>query len=279
MVQTVKSKVLPADLTEIRAASTASGGTALTTTATGTGTPTALGIVPIPYGADYLSITARNFAGCAVARVSLNPYLTIFYTVNAGSTVTDISAEMQDGDTTDVAIDDFAITGTGYMYVGADLPFRGVSIDVGTGPNGTASELTVKYWSSTGAWVDISDTDSTESGGNTSLAVDGSVTWTVPAAWKKASLGVTGDTLPTAQSQSSPQYWTRWEWAAALDSDTDIAQMFALNRSTAYAELLEGQTLEIGLTNRRVGCIQGITNAGTANLVVNVGAVAAEEFD
>ena len=117
MVQTVKSKVLPADLTEIRAASTASGGTALTTTATGTGTPTALGIVPIPAGADYLSITGRNFVGCAVVRVSLNPYLTIFYTVDAGVNVTDISAEMQDGDTTDVAIDDFAITGDGFMYL------------------------------------------------------------------------------------------------------------------------------------------------------------------
>ena len=276
MVQTVKSKVLPADLTEIRAASTASGGTALTSTATGTGTPAALGIVPIPYGADYLSITPRNFAGCAVVRVSLNPYLTIFYTVNAGSTVTDISAEMQDGDTTDVAIDSFAITPTGFMYVGADLPFRGVSIDVGTGPNGTANNLTVKYWDG-GAWVDISDTDATDTGA--ALAVDGTVTWTVPAAWEKASLSVTGDTLPTAQSQSSPQYWTRWEWSAAMDSYTDIAQMFALNRSTAYAELLEGQTMEIGLTNRRVGCIQGITNAGTANLVVNVGAVAAEEFE
>ena len=64
-----------------------------------------------------------------------------------------------------------------------------------------------------------------------------------------------------------------------MDSDTDIAQMLALNRSTAYAELLEGQTIEIGLTNRRIGCVQGITNAGTASLVVNVGAVAAEEFE
>jgi len=276
LVQTVKSKVLPADLTEIRAASTASGGTALTTTATGTGTPTALGIVPIPAGADYLSITGRNFVGCAVVRVSLNPYLTIFYTVDAGVNVTDISAEMQDGDTTDVAIDSFAITPTGFMYVGADLPFRGVAIDVGTGPNGTANNLTVKYWNG-GAWVDISDTDATDTGA--SLAVDGTVTWTVPAAWTKASLSETGDTLPKPQSEGEKLYWTRWEWSAAMDSDTDIAQMFALNRSTAYAEYIEGQTLEVGLTNRRIGCVQCITNAGTANLMVNVGAIAAEEFE
>jgi len=279
MAQTVN--VIPVELTELRAASTASGGTALTTTATGASAPSALGMMTIPFGADYVSITPRNFAGCAVARVSLNPYLTIFVTTDAGATpagITDISDEMQDGDTTDVAIDDLPTAGTGYIYVGAQIPFRGVAIDVGSDPNSQANDLTVNYWN--GAWTDISDTDSTDTGA--SLAVDGTVVWTVPSAWVKASLKAIGDTLPggnVVPNATTPLYWTRWEWSDVMDVSTDIVQMLALGRSTAYAELLEGQTLELKLSDREVGCIQGITDAGTANLVVNVGSLVSSEFE
>ena len=276
MTQTVK--VIPVELNEIRAASTAGGGTALTTTATGVATPLALGIVPIPFGSDYLSITPRNFAGCAVARVSLNPYLTIFYTTDAGVNVTDISEEMQDGDATDHALDGLPASGTGYMYVGARVPFRGVCVEIGTDANGTGSELTVKTWNG-GAWVDASDTDNTESGGNTSFAVDGTVLWTPPASWTAASLKAIGETLPDDAPQlTSKMFWTRWEWVTALDS-CDVINMLALGRSTAYAEYIEGQTLEIMVSQREIGNIQGITDAGTANLVVNAGTLVGSEFE
>ena len=284
MTQTVN--VIPVELTELRAASTASGGTALTTTATGAYTPLALGITPIPFGADYVSITPRNFAGCAVARIVLNPYLTIFYTTDVGMTFTDISEEMQDGDATDHAVDGLPASGTGYMYVGAKVPFRGVSVEIGTDANGTGSELTVRYWNGT-SWADASDTDNTESGGNTSFAVDGTVLWTVPSNWTPASLKAIGTKLGTGSEYNftgvtpqlySSMYWTRWEWVTALDS-CDVVNMLALNRSTAYAELLEGQTLELKMSKREIGCIQGITDAGTANLVVNVGALVGSEFE
>jgi len=235
-----------------------------------------LGMVTIPFGADYVSITPHSFAGCLVARVSLNPYLRIFYTEDAGLTTVDISDEMQDGDTTDHDLDAFPITGTGYMYVGARIPFRGVACDIGTDANGDANDLTVRYWNG-GTWADISDTDATDTGA--AFAVDGTVTWSVPAAWTKASLSVIGDTLPGAAPLYDPHYWTRWEWSAAMDAATDIVQMLALGRSTAYAELLEGQTLEVKLSDREIGCIQGITNAGTANLVVNVGALVGSGFE
>ncbi len=286
MPQKVKAQVIPASLSELRAASTASGGTALTTTATGAAAPTALGLVSIPFGADYMSITARNFSeNCKVVRVSLNPYLSIFATWDAGVTTVDISDEMQNGDTTDYVLDLFPITGTGYIYVGAEVPFRGVSIDVGSTPNATGNDLTVYYWAGS-SWVDASDTDATDTGAG--LAVDGTVTWTVQAAWTKASLLTIGAflgtgieyTLPeTARNYHTPLYWTRWEWSAAMNAAADIAQMLPLNRSTAYAEYIEGQTVEIGLQDRRIACVQGITNAGTANLIVNVGAHAADEFE
>lgn len=273
--QKVNSFNLPAGLHDFRTASTTSGGTALTTTATGTGTPTALGIVPIPFGSDYMSITARAFSSAAVVRFSLNPYLTIFHTQDAGVTVTDIGDEAQDGDATDINLDSFAATGTGFLYVGAETPFRGVAVDIGTGAQGTSNTITVKYWqeSAGGVWTDISATDSTDTGA--SFAVDATITWTVPTDWKLAPLSVIGDTLPSsAPSFNVPLYWTRWEWDNAFDSDTDIQQMLALNRSTDFAEIIEGQTVEISLQDRRVASVQAITNAGTANLIVNVGTFA-----
>ena len=265
-------KTIPAELNELRAASTASGGTALTST---------LGQITLPFGADYVSITPRNFSGAAVARVALNPYLRIFYTTDGGldnSNLTDISDEMQDGDATDHPLDDFPLTGTGFIYVGARLPFRGVAITMGD-KNDDATVLTVKYWKG-GSWVSISATDGTDDGGD-SMKVDGSVTWTVPTTWALDSLSSIGETLPsTAAHLHEKKYWTRWEWSAALDASIDVRTMLALNRSTAYAEYLEGQTVELMLNEgREVGNIEALTNAGTANLVVNVGTLVGSEFE
>lgn len=275
MTQLVKT--IPAELNELRAASTASGGTAISAN---------LVTIAVPPGADYLSITPRNFSGAAVARVSLNPYLTIFWTNDDGVNVTEIGAELQDGDTTDVAIDSLGtIANGGAMYVGARLPFRGVEVDIGSDPNGSAGNLTVKYWSG-GAWLDISDTDTTDTGA--SFAVDGRVTWSVPATWTKASLkaiatvtaAAPDNNLPSSTPNFYPElYWTRWEWSAAMDSSTDVAQMQALNRSTAYAEYVEGQTVEVMTATSEVGCVEALTNAGSANLIVNVGTLTGSEFD
>jgi hypothetical protein len=264
--------VLPEELTELRAVSTASGGTALTTTLS------LISVGTAGWGADYLSITPRNFASCAVVRFLLNPYLTIFHTQDAGATVTDLSDELQDGDTTSTAFTTFAITGTGYLYAGAAVPFSGVSVDLGTNKNDTASVITVKYWNDTDAWADISDTDGTDVAGD-SMKQSGDVTWTVPTIWQKTSLAEIGDTLPTSTTNYGvPMYWTRWEWSAALDT-VDIDVMQAINRVTTYAELLEGQTLELKLSDREIASVQALTDAGTANLVVNVGTLQGSEFE
>lgn len=266
MTQLVRT--IPPELNELRAASTASGGTALTAT---------LGQITLPFGADYVSITPRALAGAAVVKVALNPYLRVFYTRDAGGSITDISDEMQDGDATDHPLDDFPLTGTGFIYVGARLPFRGVAITMGD-KNDDATVLTVKYPLGK-IWTDISDTDGTDVGGD-SMKQDGSVTWTVPAGWTKTSLSVMGDTLPAYGNKFSEQYWTRWEWSAALDASIDVRTMLALNRSTAYAEYVDGQTVELMLNEgREVGNIEALTNAGTANLVVNVGTLVGSEFE
>ena len=111
-------RTIEAALQEIRAASTASGGTALTDT---------LGLISLPIGSDWLSITPRNFVGAAVARFAVNPWLTIIKTADLlVSEGTDLSVEAQDGDTTAMSFASMDTLANGdALYVGSWLPFRG----------------------------------------------------------------------------------------------------------------------------------------------------------
>ena len=275
--------VQPAETREQRAASTASGGTALTTT---------LALISIPIGSQYLSITPRNFSAAVVARYTLNPFLTILATTDLLATgeqtdsteptslcaraTQNISTEMQDGDTEDFDINSFdTIANFNALYVGSPLPFRGVAVDLNN-KNDTASVLTVKYISALTVWTDISDTDGTDDSGDT-MKQDGNVTWTIPDPWVKTSLKAQGETTRFDGPFSDSLYWTRWEFSVQLDSTVDLVQMRPLNRSTAYAELLSGQERELSLSsNAQYACVEALTNAGTAKLIVNVDAVSKE---
>lgn len=273
MVHKVAAQTIAARFREIRAASTAGGGTALTTTTQA---------ISLPFGSDWVSLTARNLAGADVVRFSLNPFLTIIKTSDSLAlleNLSDISREMQDGDTTEVAFDDF--TTTDKLYVGAAIPFRGAAVDVGTQVNGNAEVLSVGYWNGV-SWTDLSDSDGTESGGAT-MAKDGDVTWAVPSAWTKSSLvNAQAETALLETWSRTDLYWTRWTVGGATDSNWDILQIRALNRSTAYAELIEGQTYQQAISASGPGSIvtvEALTDSGTANLVVNVATELDQEFD
>ena len=271
--------------------SLASGGPSLSTT---------LKSLAIPLGAEWLSLTPRNFQGGAgTMRFALAPRLTIITTtdllatgVNEGLVqdptalssfpTQDISNEMQDGDQTDFAVDSFdTIANLNAIYVGSPLPFRGTTVDIGTGPQGTGSVvITVKYWAGASDWVDLSATDNTITS-TASFAKDGTVTWTIPTAWERATLfgtaenvaGMINETSINEKWSRAQLYWTRWEWDTAFDSDTDVRQIKALARSTDYAELLEGQALEFSISPQDVSTLEVLTDAGTANVVANAGIV------
>lgn len=265
-----KNETFPGSFHELRAASTAGGGTALTTSA---------GVISLPPNTNYITLTPRNFAGAAaVAKVAFCPWLTVIQTDGRLDAESDwahsTDVELQDGDTTAaLTMNSFAAASadTDFLYVGSHVPFRGVVVNVGNA-NGNASVITVRYWNGS-AWTDISDTDGTASSGK-SLAQDGNITWTIPAAWTEVKLK---DIEKNAKSYTTPAfvenaYWTRWEWSAALDSSVSILELRALARSTAYMELLSGQTLE-GLVNigrKGISGVEALTDADTANLIVNV---------
>ena len=234
----------------------------------------------IPPGTRWISLTPRNFATGVVAQVRFNPWLTVLKTTDdllTAANLTNYSDEAQDNSTgTSVTL---SSQGTGAqgdaLYVGADYPFSGVAIDV-DGANGNASVLTVNYWNGS-AWTDSSDTDGTASGGAT-LAVDGSVTWTIPTAWVKASLydiqneldSGLGDTMPNVGILQRELFWTQWVVSAALDSAVTLDSMLAIRAAADYFELQEGQAFEQALKGAQPGgfaSFDALMNAGTGNLV------------
>lgn len=261
------TEVTPGPVTDWRAASTAGGGTALSTTSA---------VIGYPAGTRVVSITPRNFSGTAVAQLSLCPWVIVMKTSDllvAEANLTDYTEAAQDGDaTTSVVLSSIDTFANGdALYVGAEVPFRGADIDIDAA-NATASVITVKYWNGS-AWADISDTDGTISGG-ASMAIDGQVTWTLPSDWVAVDLKTAGDTVLRTGLLETPLYWTRWEWSAALDSSTTLDHLIALNRSTAREELLSGQNQEFAVQRRLGGssAIEGVMNTGTGNLIVNVAA-------
>lgn len=252
-------------LGELRAASTAGGGTALTTTAT---------FIAIPDGARHLFLTPRNFATAVVAKIALNPYLFVMRTTDDLATATEVSQNAQDGSgATHVTLSSQGTAAQGdYLYVGSHQTFRGVNVTV-DGANGNDSVLTVNYWNGS-AWADTSATDGTISPAGKSLGATGNVSWTVPTAWAKATLAEIASPAPgsTVAHSATSLYWTRWEFSAALDSAVTLDAMLAMNRSTAYSEWISGQAMELRIRKgpHGIACVEALTDAGTANLVVNV---------
>lgn len=251
---------------EVRAASTAGGGTALTSTAAR---------IVLPLGTKHIDLVPRNFATAVVVQWMKNPWLTVLKTADLLVTEpTDYSVEAQDGSTdTSVVLSSIGTAAQGdFLYVGSHVPFAGVEIDVDAA-NGTASVITVKYRKSDNTWADISATDGTISAGK-SMAVDGSVTWTVPTDWVTARLFDTTDTLANFGIGKTELYWTRWEWSAALDSSTTLDSMIAINRSTVYHEIPSGMAWQEAVTvgPGGISSIQAKTDAGTANLIIDCAA-------
>ena len=240
-------------LGEIQAASTAGGGTALTSTVTR---------ILLPLGTKHVALIPRNYAGATVVKFNFNPYLTVLKTTDSLATApTDYSTNAQDGSTsTDITLSSLpTLASGGALYVGAHVPFSGLVVDVDAA-NATASTLTASYWDGT-AWTTLSATDGTTSGGAT-FAIDGSITWSVPSAWLVG--GPIGTTL-------GAKFWARLTVSAALDSSTTLNSMLGISRLTTYAELPAGLSFEQSLNVGENGyaSVNALTDAGTANLIVN----------
>ena len=255
------TETIPGPFGEVRAASTAGGGTALTGTAAR---------IFIPPGTKHIDLVGRNYSTAVVIQWLPCPWLTIYKSGDGNATFTNYSYAAQDNDTgTSVVLSSLDTLANGdALYVGSHIPFSGVAIDIDAA-NGTASVLTVAYRKNDNTWADTSATDGTTSGGAT-MAVDGSVTWTVPSDWHTARLQDL-DVDSRGQGLGGELFWTRWVVSAALDSSTTLDSMVGLPRSTVYHEIPAGMAWAQAV-GEGISAIQAKTDAGTANLIIDCAA-------
>ena len=119
-----------------------------------------------------------------------------------------------------------AMTTSDFLYVCLHHSARGIGFDV-VDANAIATTLVGAYLNVHDVWTDLSVTDGTASGGAT-FAIDGLVTWTVPAPelWVNRS-------LPEAQAVPNflnglRGYWVRFSVSDTLTNPTSIVSATAL---------------------------------------------------
>lgn len=300
-------QVFDGALTEIRGAQTVTPAavvgsiTLADPTGGGAAITAAAALIHLPRNATWLGLTPWGFASSAEClRFAFTPWLWTVLTFDGMLTqqvppTEDVDAELQDGDTTvGLTLNSMpTLANGGSLFVGSHMPFRGFRIDAGN-KNSTAATILCEYWDGS-AWVDLSATDGTASGGVV-LAQDGDVTFTVPAAWAKTKLN---DRYPNVQNRVAQHfredlYWVRVSVSTALDATVQILGLSALARSTAYSELLSGQTysqviargpdatrtgIQLGKVGQYgVAAVEALTDTGTARLIVNCGTLPPEVF-
>ncbi len=259
---------------ELRSAGYVAGGLAATTTVKTAGFPT---------GTRNLYLSCHNLSSATVVEYTLNPWLTVLKTTDSGATFTDYSVEAQnDSADADITLSSLDTVANGEaLFIGATVPFRGLQFDL-EDLNDTASVLTISYYNGT-TWADTSNSDGTDVGGDT-FKQDGANTWTINSAWVSEQFRniMAKDNEPFkptyvqpagAREHVSSLYWVRLEVSAALDSSTTASSIHALNRSERYAQLVlnqnHNQALKTGFGG--FGSLEYSTDAGTADLVANVG--------
>jgi hypothetical protein len=132
-----------------------------------------------------------------------------------GATITEYQAAVTDANAATGAALGGLTTANGHLLVGAQAPFTGVVVDVGTA-NTTACTVSVEGWDGTSWQPMILQADTTESPAGTSLGQDGHITWERPFAF---------DWVPSALvAGQAAHYYARLHWSADLHSGTTVAE-------------------------------------------------------
>lgn len=182
----------------------------------------------------------------------------LFYDDSLG-TYTNYADELQDKYETSrvMVLDDMQTED--YVYLGFEVPVRGIYIDVGAGDAG-AGVMSVDYWDGS-AWSDITPTD-----GGSNWGSDGEVTWTVPTDW-----------VSNQVDAVAGKFWVRISTSLDLDSEVEIRAILGLHKESidsAPAKIDAGTSEDgvEGLTffdKRKVNGIQ-FKQAGSAAPTVSV---------
>lgn len=187
----------------------------------------------------------------------------------SGSTASGLLSDLTDRDTatgTGTALD--SSTTSDYLYLCTTDVIGGLHVVIGSANGTAATTIIVEYRKNDDTWASLTETDGTASGG-IALAQTGAITWTAPTDAKQAFLG--GPNSPIATDTDAPAvfgYWWRVTWDEALDSDTEIDEIWTLNKATDRGYFRAGVEYPISLDRRNVGAIEAILASSTDTMQV-----------
>lgn len=127
----------------------------------------------------------------------------------------DYSTEVRNSSSSHVAVLDGLDTAANkeYFFIRTVVPAASFTVTMNA-VNGTASTLSVYYWKNDSTWAAVSGlSDGTETGGDTTLAQSGDITFTAPTDEQSRFMyGRTG-------------FWYRFQVSAALDAEVEITSV------------------------------------------------------
>jgi hypothetical protein len=165
---------------------------------------------------------------------------------------------------------DSALADNDFLYLCFSDPVRGIQITVGSANSTANTTFIAKYRKNDNTWAALSITDGTDSGG-VALAQTGPLTWTAVTDWKRDILvGPTAitDNATTGERQTRSGFWVQLSWDEALDSDTEITNIWGINQAVDYGYFRTGVEYTFTCDKSQVGAIEVDLASGTDTMQV-----------
>jgi len=208
-------------------------------------------------------------------RLHINPAVRAIYfydaSAAAGSRFIDLTVSLSDRTTGGTGTTLDSLTTSDRLYICFSDRTGGFRVDMNdSSVNANASTITVNYWKNDATWADSSDTDGTDNGG-ASFGQDGSITFADKTDWLAAHLGGSSADNMSITDTDAPGvngFWVQCKWSAALDADTEIQNIWSLNKDTNRGYFRAGQEYPFSFDRRATGAIEAVLAAGTDTLEV-----------
>jgi hypothetical protein len=153
---------------------------------------------------------------------------------------------------------DSALADTDFLYLCFSDPVRGVQITVGSANSTASTTFIAKYRKNDDTWAALSITDGTDPGTGVALAQTGPLTWTPVTDWKRSTLiGPSGIVSSfTGEAATRSGFWVQLSWDEALDSDTEITNIWGINQSVDYGYFRKNVEYAFTVDRSQVGAIE-----------------------
>ena len=192
-------------------------------------------------------------------------YVNTSSSVNLVTDLTDRSTGTGTGTTLDSS------TTSDFLYICLYEPTAGIRIVIGSANSTANTTLVGAYRKNDDTWANLSVTDGTASGG-VALAQTGAVTWSAKTDWKSAQLvgphGIADEKNSTSGIGGTVGFWMRLSWDEALDSDTEITEIWTLSNDTNRGYYRAGQEYGLSFDRSRVGAVEAVLASGTDTMQI-----------